>query len=622
MARLQFIVHETNRLLGTNYSVLSFDTFDNIKLLKIVRDVLEALGANVNPASTTDTSLVLLSVLQSIKYAPTDVENLKEFCEGFASGEISVIYPVLEWLLTNQTKIRKRAYLAKYADKIVVPAEMIRDVNVSQCYKIYELVVGEFWSVYKEATNAKKEHLEAKELQIDIAKMNQDIKNLQHINQAQREKLKNIANKEDLLTIGRNYRSCVMEQQNLSKRIKENTELTAELKVRVKDLEDKWIRRGSIPNFDTNIVEVVQQEAQVNKIILETQLPQDFEKEKNLILVLEKTVTGSYPIKENLIRLINRLRSEIQLLQNEKSAVQASTEDKLGPFRKQSFAIAQKKQELSNEVNDIKKNLTNLDDKIRNKEISLFNVIGGEVLHGENWKCFISSLREKSIVYKDLRGQLQSLSNEQGVITRTLDVLKSLDPNIEEAYFNANLIPNEDVEDQYLRNVNDVKYLCKEYLQDIDVLKGTITRTNQQLDYAKKDTDLVTKKLDETKDIFEDATRDVIQEISQLKDNLEQTQNDIDLLEKSWRTTTQNLDKSENIFNQLIDEMINESDETSKNDSYLLVLSKKKEEIEVSLDKAQKFVRELEENTKQEQDTVEFFKHVESLILQKIEDNE
>ena len=44
-------------------------------------------------------------------------------------GHKTVVYPVLEWLLTRLPDLKKRAYLAKYLVKVDVPMDFLGIVN-------------------------------------------------------------------------------------------------------------------------------------------------------------------------------------------------------------------------------------------------------------------------------------------------------------------------------------------------------------------------------------------------------------------------------------------------------------------------------------------------------------
>lgn len=71
MERLQFIVRETNKLLGTNYNLLSFDGLGSTKLLQLVCDVLQALGANTKVRIYINSVIGLISnILARLKIPP------------------------------------------------------------------------------------------------------------------------------------------------------------------------------------------------------------------------------------------------------------------------------------------------------------------------------------------------------------------------------------------------------------------------------------------------------------------------------------------------------------------------------------------------------------------------
>lgn len=198
---------------------------------------------------------------------------------------------------------------------------------------------------------------------------------------------------------------------------------------------------------------------------------------------------------------MNKSKNDVQELMSEKLNLYSSAEDKLGPFRKQAATIAQKKMELSIDIKEIKTEIGRIDENVREKEIILFNVVGGEVLHGDELRQFIATLREKSVIYKQLRVRLQSISAEQGIQNRTLDVLKIVDPTIENAYFNANVTPKEEYQREFLNNTSEAKQFCKQFMQEIDSLKTSITKTHKQLTSARKEFESIQENLDRIKDV-------------------------------------------------------------------------------------------------------------------------
>lgn len=120
----------------------------------------------------------------------------------------------------------------------------------------------------------------------------------------------------------------------------------------------------------------------------------------------------------------------VKTLVGQKIALTNTGTDNLGPFRNQATIIANKKQEISSKVIELKSNLDKLYETIGDKKQMLYSLVGGEVLHGEELKQFISKLRERSVIYKEYRSRLHSLTEELSLLGRTYDILLLFDPTI------------------------------------------------------------------------------------------------------------------------------------------------------------------------------------------------
>lgn len=77
-----------------------------------------------------------------------------------------------------------------------------------------------------------------------------------------------------------------------------------------------------------------------------------------------------------------------------------------------------------------------VDNKITEREKSANTLIGGPLLHGNELKQFVSNLREKNLLYREYKAHLQAMTAELGVLTRTLDIVKSLQPSEEQEKVN------------------------------------------------------------------------------------------------------------------------------------------------------------------------------------------
>jgi intraflagellar transport protein 81 len=51
------------------------------------------------------------------------------------SGDKSVVFPILQWLLEKVPEHKERAYLGRYLSKIDVPTEFLSDPEIAEQYE-------------------------------------------------------------------------------------------------------------------------------------------------------------------------------------------------------------------------------------------------------------------------------------------------------------------------------------------------------------------------------------------------------------------------------------------------------------------------------------------------------
>ena len=137
--QLKFLVDELNKPpYDHNYNLISFDALHGDQLLQILSDVLAEIDAkhkiDIREEEPENTAIRILGMLRILKYKPPD-EISHNFRQGLVEGQKQVIYPVLEWLLSRITDLKKRAYLAKYLVKVDLPPEVAADPDVSDLFE-------------------------------------------------------------------------------------------------------------------------------------------------------------------------------------------------------------------------------------------------------------------------------------------------------------------------------------------------------------------------------------------------------------------------------------------------------------------------------------------------------
>ena len=54
------------------------------------------------------------------------------FRQNLVSGDKSVVFPILQWLLEKVPEHKERAYLGRYLSKIDVPSEFLSDPEIAE----------------------------------------------------------------------------------------------------------------------------------------------------------------------------------------------------------------------------------------------------------------------------------------------------------------------------------------------------------------------------------------------------------------------------------------------------------------------------------------------------------
>lgn len=123
--------------------------------------------------------------------------------------------------------------------------------------------------------------------------------------------------------------------------------------------------------------------------------------------------------------------------------------------------------------------LDKLREKIKDKKLVLYSLVGGEVLHGDQLKQFISKLRERSVVYKQYRSRLQSLSEECVVLGRSADSILLLEPTIPNA---EQMTKNNEQQLEASEDLEELKLTASRLAQSVDYHKAKLEKTRGQLE--------------------------------------------------------------------------------------------------------------------------------------------
>lgn len=174
---------------------------------------------------------------------------------------------------------------------------------------------------------------------------------------------------------------------------------------------------------------------------------------------------------------MDNLSGEVKKNVEQKMSLTNTDSDKLVPFRNQATIISNKKQEASSKVMEYKAELDTLYKTIEDKKQTLYSLVGGEVLHGDELKQFISKLRERSVVYKQYRAKLQSLNEESALLGRTYDILLLNEPTIA----NIDQSGKGTFKSEVIQDLQEAKMKLRTLVQKLDVIKTEAAQSREEL---------------------------------------------------------------------------------------------------------------------------------------------
>ena len=353
-------------------------------------------------------------------------------------GDKQVIYPVLEWILSNITELKQRAYLAKFLVKLEIPPEISADQDVAEIYEQYEDLIDQFKTVHKECDAIKNSGYSTSELRKDIEEMEREKEIVQKRIERMQRKVEGMPNLDVMLEVAKKLRQEKERNKEIKSQKQEQRNNINHSQQRIMRLEQQLtdMRQAGIGTTPEVLLQKLEEEAKVNAYIVNEKLPRELEQKKQAVASLEKVLNQPALTQNDLQELKKRIKdanSEAKEISDKKNVSNDPMEDKLTLFRQQAAIITRKKETTAERLNDARSALSVAEDEVRDKKSQIGSLGGELILKGEDFKKYVNALRTKSNDYKEKRQQLSELKSEYGVLARTLEVISSRNDNLNES---------------------------------------------------------------------------------------------------------------------------------------------------------------------------------------------
>lgn len=435
---MKYIVDNLNKPpFNRSYNLISFDSLPDLQLLQVLNDVF----TEINPQQTSDIRqedpeqrvMRMFSFLRMLKYKPpTEGGSLSQFRTGLVQGDKHIIYPILQYLFEKLPELKKRAYVARYLMKLEVPGDILVDGEVNDLYNMYLELMEQFKQTHKESEEIKESGLSANEIKKDILAMDEEKEQLKKRIERVKKRVDTLSGKDSLLQSAAQLRrekerDKILEEQKIAQR---NMLSHTEQKLQRLTLQLQDMRTAGMGVTPEGLVKKLEEENQINSYLCQDKIPKEIEGKKKYSDILQKVAYSHAMTNSDLDALnlqIKSLSSDINGLVEKRMVQGDPIDDKLSVFRQQAAVIANKKSAAAEKMQDVADELHNAEEELKEKKQQLKESDGVEILKGDDFKRYVSKLRGKSTAYKKKRQELAELRAENGVLSRTEDILKGKD---------------------------------------------------------------------------------------------------------------------------------------------------------------------------------------------------
>lgn len=439
---LRYIVDTLNKgPHNKSYTVISFDSLDTLSLLQVLNDVLSYINGHssidLREEPLDHSMLRILAILKVLNYKPKeDVgEGMNTFRQGLVKGEKLIIYPLLAWLLERSEELKKRAYLGRYLVRIEVPLEYQQDEVVEETYQNYQGMIEHFKELHKAVEYEKSSEYSTSDVRNDIESMEEEKKQLQRQLERLKRRVESYPQHKELLGSAQELRREREKGEELKKAKQEQKELLIEVQQRegrlARELEQaKEISSGLTADM---VITKAKEENNLLHIMTHDNLPKKIEAKRSKCLELERVLTE--PVMSELdldvIRQrIEEVNNEIHELMN-KSTHDESGQENVGLFRQQASLISHKRQITVERMESLMDERSKVQEELQQRKKQLDDMGGVKLIREEEFKKYIDHLRVLSDAFKRKKGEMSVYRAEYGVLSRTEEILKSKDDNIQ-----------------------------------------------------------------------------------------------------------------------------------------------------------------------------------------------